>query len=392
MLMSSIALIESAGAAAKSAGLRYVADDSPGIRRLAAGRTFRYVDAHGASVKNKSTLARIRSLAIPPAWTDVWICPQANGHLQATGRDARGRKQHRYHPDWREVRDEAKYERMLAFGRALPRMRQRVARDLRRADLSREKVLAAVTRLLETTLIRVGNEEYARENGSFGLSTLRDRHVKVRAGTMRFQFQGKGGKRHEIDLHDPRLAKIVRQAQELPGQTLFQYIDDQGEVQRIASEDVNAYLREIGGEAFSAKDFRTWAATVLAAEALLAFEPFTSQAQAKQNMLSAIKRVAQRLGNTPAICRKSYIHPLVLNGYLEGVVVKVLKPRAELVPRTRLTPLERAVLNFLRRQLDPIHRRSARKRPRTRRGKPTRRRRARSVPAKRHRSSTPALL
>lgn len=392
MLMSSIALIESAGAAAKSAGLRYVADDSPGIRRLAAGRSFRYVDAHGASVKNESTLARIRSLAIPPAWTDVWICPQANGHLQATGRDARGRKQHRYHPDWREVRDEAKYERMLAFGRALPRMRRRVARDLRRTDLSREKVLAAVTRLLETTLIRVGNEEYARQNGSFGLSTLRDRHVKVRAGTMRFQFQGKGGKRHEIDLHDPRLAKIVRQAQELPGQTLFQYIDDHGEVQRIASEDVNAYLREIGGEAFSAKDFRTWSATVLAAEALLAFEPFTSQAQAKQNMLSAIQRVAQRLGNTPAICRKSYIHPLVLNGYLEGVIVKILKPRADLAPRTRLTPLERAVLNFLRRQLAPATRRSARELPRTRRGKSPRRQRARAVPAKPHRSSTPALL
>ncbi len=386
--MPSIALMESAGAAAKSAGLRYVTDELPGIGRVPSGRAFRYVDAAGKTVKDETTLARIRSLAIPPAWTDVWICPQANGHLQATGRDARGRKQHRYHPDWREVRDEAKYERMLAFGRALPRMRQRVRRDLRRPGLPREKVLAAVTRLLETTLIRVGNEEYAKQNGSFGLSTLRDRHVKVRAGTMRFQFRGKGGKQHEIDLHDPHLAKIVREAQDLPGQTLFQYDDEEDGVQRIASEDINAYLREIGGEEFSAKDFRTWAATVLAAEALLEFEPFMTPAEAKKNMLGAIKRVAERLGNTPAICRKSYIHPLVLNGYLDGLTVKVLKTRADRVPRHSLTPMERAVLNFLRRQLGAASKRAERKGTSVRLGRKSSRARSSRARTNRLRSST----
>ena len=351
--MTSIALIESAGSA-KSAGLRYVTDDSPGITRRISGKTFRYFSPDGALIRDESVLGRIRSLAIPPAWTDVWICPSANGHLQATGRDARGRKQHRYHPDWRAVRDQTKYERMIAFGRVLPAMRKKIARDLRRPGLGREKILAAVARLLEATLIRVGNEEYARQNGSFGLSTLRDRHVAVRGGTMHFEFKGKSGKKHAIDLHDPKLARIVRGAQELPGQTLFQYSDEEGNVQKISSEDVNAYLREIAGDEFSAKDFRTWAATVLAAEALREFERFDSKTQAKKNVLRAIERVAERLGNTPAICRKSYIHPVVLESYLDGLTVSVMKNRAEKTLRNNLTslsPTEAAVLAFLQQQL-----------------------------------------
>jgi DNA topoisomerase-1 len=351
--MTSIAVIESAGSA-KSAGLRYVTDDSPGITRRRSGKTFRYFSTDGALIRDESVLGRIRSLAIPPAWTDVWISPTANGHLQATGRDARGRKQHRYHPDWRAVRDQTKYERMIAFGRVLPAMRKKIARDLRRPGLGREKILAAVARLLEATLIRVGNEEYARQNGSFGLSTLRDRHVAVRGGTMHFEFKGKSGKKHAIDLHDPELARIVRGAQELPGQTLFQYTDDDGNVQKISSEDVNAYLREIAGDEFSAKDFRTWAATVLAAEALHEFERFDSKTQAKKNVLRAIERVAERLGNTPAICRKSYIHPVVLESYLDGLTVSVMKTRAEKTLRNNLTslsPTEAAVLAFLQQQL-----------------------------------------
>ncbi|ATC64357.1 DNA topoisomerase I [Nibricoccus aquaticus] len=348
--MASIALMDSAGAA-KEAGLRYVTDDSRGITRRRAGKAFRYLMPDGAPVKNADTLARIRSLAIPPAWSDVWICPLTTGHLQATGRDVRNRKQHRYHPEWRAIRDQTKYERMIAFGRVLPALRRKVERDLRRLGTGREKVLAAVTRLLEATLIRVGNEEYVRQNGSFGLSTLRDRHVSIRGGTMHFAFLGKSGKRHAIDLHDPRLAKIVRSAQELPGQTLFQYEDEAGNVQKIASEDVNAYLREIGGEEFSAKDFRTWAATVLAAEALRGFECVHSKVQAKKNVISAIKHVAERLGNTPAICRKSYIHPVILNSYLDGLTVTVMKTRAEKISRGSLTPIEAAVLEFLQKQL-----------------------------------------
>ncbi|MGC4071419.1 MAG: DNA topoisomerase IB [Nibricoccus sp.] len=356
--MTSIALMESAGAAAKSAGLRYVSDEMPGIARISSGRTVRYLRADGSRVKDTDMLERIRTLAIPPAWTDVWICPNPNGHLQATGRDARGRKQHRYHPDWREARDDVKYGRMLAFGRMLPEMRRRVSRDLKQPGLGREKVLATVTRLLETTLIRVGNEEYARQNGSFGLSTLRDRHVRVRGGTMHFQFPGKSGKRHTIDLHNPRLAKIVREAQELPGQILFQYTDEQGEVQKIASDDVNGYLREIAGQEFSAKDFRTWAATVLAAEALQKFERFETDTQARKNIQSAIRHVAERLGNTAAICRKSYVHPLVLEAYLDGLTIKVIEARAEKISRNSLTPIERAVLDFLKRRLGVAGRRN----------------------------------
>jgi DNA topoisomerase-1 len=340
--------------AAKSAGLRYVNDDDPGITRVRAGKGFRYVGPDKHAVTDTATLARIKRLAIPPAWTDVWICPRDDGHIQAAGRDARGRKQYRYHSDWRAVRDETKYERMIAFGRALPRIRRRIARDLKRRGLGREKVLATMVRLLETTLVRVGNEEYARENGSIGLSTMRDKHVDVRGGTLDFQFRGKGGKRHHIALHDPRLAGIVRRVQDLPGQKLFQYVDENGEQQEIKSEDVNDYLREVAGDEFSAKDFRTWAGTVLAAIALRQFEKFETKAQAKKNIVAAIERVAQRLGNTPAVCRKCYIHPEILNSYLDGRTVEILLKKTEETLSYGLPELsgaEGAVLAYLQQRL-----------------------------------------
>lgn len=342
-------------AAAKSAGLRYVNDDDPGISRRPAGKDFHYFDADGRRISDGPTIARIKRLAIPPAWTDVWICPHQNGHIQATGRDARRRKQYRYHPDWRAVRDENKYERMIAFGRALPRIRRRVARDLRRQGLGREKVLATMVRLLETTLVRVGNEEYARANGSIGLSTMRDRHVKVRSGgTLRFQFKGKSGKRHDIELNDPSLAKIVRRVQDLPGQELFQYLDEEGQRQKVGSEDVNNYLREIAGREFSAKDFRTWAGTVLAAIALRQFQRFTTKTEAKKNLVAAIERVAERLGNTPSVCRKCYIHPVVLSSYLDGTTVDlILKKTEDMLDHglPQLSGAEGAVLAFLQAQL-----------------------------------------
>ena len=303
---------------ARVAGLRYVDDDRPGIRRRRAGRGFIYLDADGRRVRDAETLARIKRLAIPPAWRDVWICPHAHGHLQASGRDARGRKQYRYHARWRAVRDETKYARMLAFAAALPAVRRRVDEDLKRPGLPREKVLAAVVRLLETTLIRVGNEEYARANRSFGLTTMRARHVDIDGATLTFEFRGKGGRQHRVDINDRRLARIVGRCQELPGQELFQYLDADGERRTVDSGDVNAYLREVIGEDFTAKDFRTWAGTVLAALALAEVERFDSQAQARRHVVRAVEQVAQSLGNTPAICRKSYIHPAVIETYLEG--------------------------------------------------------------------------
>ena len=341
-------------AAAKSAGLRYVNDGDPGITREAAGRDFIYRDPQGHRITDTATLARIKRLAIPPAWTDVWVCPRDDGHIQATGRDARRRKQYRYHPDWRAVRDESKYERMIAFGRALPRIRRRVTRDLQKPGLGRQKVLATMVRLLETTLVRVGNEEYARANGSVGLSTMQDRHVAVQRGRLEFQFKGKSGKRHNIELHDPRIAKIVRQVQDLPGQELFQYVDDDGQRQDIKSEDVNAYLREIAGAEFSAKDFRTWAGTVLAAIALRQFERFDTKSQAKKNLVAAIERVSERLGNTPSVCRKCYIHPVILDSYLAGSTVDVILKKTEDALSHGLTSLsgaEGAVLAFLQEQL-----------------------------------------
>lgn len=340
--------------AAKAAGLRYVRDDRPGIRRIRCGKAFRYVRPDGKPVRRPADLKRIRSLVIPPAWTDVWICPTADGHLQATGRDARGRKQHRYHPRWREVRDDAKYNRLIIFARKLPDIRARVEADLALPGLPRPKVLATVVRLLETTLIRVGNEEYARHNRSFGLTTLRDRHVEVNGQAVHFQFRGKSGVYHEVDVHDRRLARIVKQCQDLPGQELFQYLGDDGRRHGVTSADVNDYLRDVSGADFTAKDFRTWAGTVLAARALQEFQAFDSEVQAKKHILTAIENVARRLGNTRAVCRKCYIHPAVLDAYLDGSLLETLSRRAEkeLTKSLRqLEPEEAAVLALLQHRL-----------------------------------------
>jgi DNA topoisomerase-1 len=303
---------------ARAAGLRYVSDAAPGIVRRRRGKAFHYRDADGGPVRDRRTLGRIRALAIPPAWREVWICSADDGHLQATGRDARHRKQYRYHRRWRAVRDETKYGRLIPFAAALPRIRRRVARDLARPGLPREKVLATVVRLLETTRARIGNEEYARENESFGLTTLRERQVRVHGSRLRFRFRGKSGVEHTIELDDRRLAGIVRRMRDLPGEELFGYVDDDGETRRIESADVNAYLKEISGEDFSSKDFRTWAGTVLAARALHALGPCSTQAEARRNIAQAIAAVAGALGNTKAVCRKCYIHPEILESYLEG--------------------------------------------------------------------------
>ncbi len=310
--------------AAKDAGLRYVSDTQPGILRKRSGKGFRYVGVDGAPMRDSEILARIKSLAIPPAWTDVWICPNPRGHLQATGRDAKGRKQSKYHPHWREVRDETKYERMLVFGAALPAIRERVEHDLAIPGLPRQKVLATIVRLMEVTLIRVGNAEYARENHSYGLTTMRGRHVHVRGSTVTFKFQGKSGVRHTIDISNRRLAKIVQRCQDIPGYELFQYIDSEGERHTIDSADVNDYLREISNQDFTAKDFRTWAGTVLACMMLREFEAFESQAQAKKNIVRAVELVAERLGNTPSVCRKCYVHPALLECYLSGAMIEIL--------------------------------------------------------------------
>jgi DNA topoisomerase-1 len=312
-------------ASAKAAGLRYVSDAKPGIQRKPFRGKFRYVMADGATVRDEETLRRIRSLVIPPAWTRVWICPIANGHLQATGRDARGRKQSRYHPRWRATRDETKYERMILFGDALPVIRERVEHDLALPGLPRAKVLAAVVRLMETTCIRVGNEEYARENKSYGLTTMRNRHVAVSGATITFDFTGKSGIHHTIDVQNRKLAKIVQRCLDLPGYELFQYVDEEDQRHSIDSSDVNEYLHEITGQHFTAKDFRTWAGTVLAAMLLREFEPFQSQTQAKKNVVEAIKTVAKRLGNTPSVCRKCYIHPAVLGHYLSGTMLQAIE-------------------------------------------------------------------
>jgi DNA topoisomerase-1 len=345
---------EAATQAAASAGLRYVTDAMPGITRKRAGRAFSYRDPQGRVIKERKNLARIRTLAIPPAWTGVWICPHPNGHLQATGRDARGRKQYRYHNEWRTVRDAYKFDRTLVFAKALPRIRARVDADLRRHGLLREKVLATIVRLLETTLIRVGNAEYARDNKSYGLTTFRDRHVEFNGAELAFEFRGKSGKLHKVSIRDRRLARIVRACQELPGQELFQYVDAEGVRRDVDSADVNAYLQEITGEPFTAKDFRTWAGTVLASLALSEFESFDTQAAAKRNVTYAIEHVAKRLGNTVAVCRKSYIHPAILDSYLDGSLLGFLKGEVEAVLREELKGLsgeEAAVLAFLQQRL-----------------------------------------
>lgn len=326
----------------------------PGIRRERARHDFRYRYPTGDIVLEPEVLNRIKSLAIPPAWAEVWICPDPAGHLQATGRDDRKRKQHRYHRRWREIRDETKYGRMIAFGKFLPKIRKRVLRDLALPGLSREKVLAAVVRLLEVSLIRVGNDEYARDNDSFGLTTMRDRHVDVNGSTLQFNFRGKSGKRHNVDIRDRRLAKVVKSCQDLPGQELFQYFDEEGDRQDVKSTDVNEYLREISGQDFTAKDFRTWAGTVLSAMALREFEKFDSKAQAKKNIVQAIENVAERLGNTPAVCRKCYVHPDVIDSYLDGTLVRTLKRRAEEQLSSTLhslSPEEAAVLGLLQQRL-----------------------------------------
>ncbi|MFL5756481.1 MAG: DNA topoisomerase IB [Chloroflexota bacterium] len=340
--------------AARAAGLRYTVDDRPGITRRRVGKAFTYRAPDGTTIRDRETVARIRSLAIPPAWTDVWICPDPNGHLQATGRDARGRKQHRYHPRFREARETAKFDRMIAFARVLPAIRERVDADLSRPGLPREKVLAAVVRLLELTLIRVGNEEYARLNRSFGLTTLQDRHAKIAGSQVRFHFRGKAGKEHDVGLRDRRLARVVARCQELPGQDLFQYVDEQGIVRDVRSEDVNAYVREIAGEDFSAKDFRTWAGTVLAYRALRALQPDAGRV-AKKQVVEAMRDTAERLGNTPAVARKSYVHPAVLEAYLDGEIGEALVEVAEEQknPPLGTTPdEEEAVVDLLQQRLD----------------------------------------
>jgi DNA topoisomerase-1 len=336
-------------AAARAAGLRHVTDRTRGISRHRAGRGFVYTWPDGSKMDDPEHLARIRALAVPPAWTEVWICLISGGHLQATGRDARGRKQYRYHARWRAVRDETKYDRMLAFGEALPRIRARVRRDLAKPGLPREKVLATVVGLLDKTLIRVGNDEYAKENGSFGMTTMRDRHVQVDGSEIRFRFRGKAGREHEVGVRDRRLARIVRQCRDIPGYELFQYLDDDGERRTIDSEEVNEYLREISGGDFTAKDFRTWAGTVAAAKALRRFEPFGSRAEAKRNVVQAIERVAECLGNTPAVCRKCYVHPAVIDAYLDGGTLAALRQRARRTRASELKDEEADLMRLLRR-------------------------------------------
>jgi DNA topoisomerase-1 len=337
--------------AAESAGLRYVSDDRPGIRRRKSGKGWTFAKADGIRISDPDVIRRIKSLVIPPAWTDVWICPFANGHIQATGRDAKGRKQYRYHPAFREVRESTKYEHVVAFANALPAIRERVRQDMAKRGLPREKVLATVVHLLETTLIRVGNDDYAKQNKSYGLTTLKNRHVEVDGSDVRFRFTGKSGKQWSLQVKNRRVAKIIKACQDLPGQELLQYIDEDGKPQSVSSSDTNAYLREITGEDITAKDFRTWAGTVLAALALKELQSFDSAAQAKRHMRAAIERVAARLGNTPTICRKCYIHPEIITSYLDGRLAKEIKLEVESELRDDLAglqPEEVAVLAMLR--------------------------------------------
>ena len=322
-------IIRDPAEAARAAGLRYVSDRQPGIQRVKRGEAFRYLAPDGKPVRDKETLGRIKSLVIPPAWTDVWITTHSKGHLQCTGRDARGRKQSRYHPHWREVRDETKYERMAYFAQALPLIRKRVEHDLALPGLPRQKVLATVVRLMEETHIRVGNEEYARENKSYGLTTMRTKHVEVNGAKITFDFQGKSRVHHTIDLQDRRLARIVKQISDLPGYELFQFVDHDGNRHSIDSSDVNDYLREITGEHFTAKDFRTWAGSVMCCDLLNGFEPATTLTQAKKNVVQAIQRVAAQLGNTPSVCRKCYVHPAVLERYLGNISAEEAKQQID---------------------------------------------------------------
>lgn len=338
-----------------STGLRYIIDDTPGFTRRKAGKGFCYLDRRGARITSRHQIERINSLAIPPAWTDVWICPDANGHLQATGRDAKGRKQYRYHPEWRAQQEQDKYQRMIDFGTALPSIRKQVAADYRLPGIPREKVVAAVVHLLESSLIRVGNDEYAKTNGSFGLTTLRDRHVSFESGEVRFSFSGKSGQDHEIAIHDPRTARIVRTCRDIPGQRLFQYRDADGRRHAIDSTDVNEYLRAASGSEFSAKDFRTWVGTLLAAVALEAIEMPGSDAEGRRNATLAITAVSKRLGNTPTVARNSYVHPDIVDLYLTGALRDVWHQRNVRDSRFMLAE-EKRLLDVLK----SAHRRQAR--------------------------------
>jgi DNA topoisomerase-1 len=340
--------------AAHSVGLVYVNDQEPGISRRKSGKGWSYRTADGQRIADKAVIQRINAIGIPPAYTDVWICPDERGHIQATGRDAKGRKQYRYHERFREVRDSTKYEHMLTFADVLPDIRARIDADMGRRGLPREKVLATVVHLLETTMIRVGNADYAKQNKSYGLTTLNDRHVKVDGGQLRFRFKGKSGKEWNLKLADRRVARIVKQSQDLPGQHLFQYLDDEGEQREVTSSDVNAYLREISGSDITAKDFRTWTGTVLAALALAEFEKFDSAAVAKKNVRAAIERVSAKLGNTPAVCRRCYVHPEVIDSYMSDALVLELENEVERELRDNvggLRPEEALVLAFLQRRL-----------------------------------------
>jgi len=348
-----IAALSDPAKLAKESQLRYVMDDSPGITRKRTAKGFVYINAQGRVLRQTKHLRRIQSLAIPPAWEHVWISPWADSHLQATGRDARGRKQHRYHPRWREVRDQTKFDRMSAFGRVLPGLRRRLRRDLARPGLPRQKVLATVVKLLEATLIRIGNEEYARHNRSYGLTTMRSKHVKVKGAKIQFEFRGKGGKAFNLDLNDRRLARIVNHCQDLPGQELFQYVDQEGRHRTINSSDVNDYLRQITGENFTAKDFRTWAGTVLAAKALREIKRVESQARTKRNLIRAIETVAKKLGNTRSVCRNCYIHPAVIDSYFDGSLLNGLNQKTDhntAQSLDRLNSDESAVLAILEQQ------------------------------------------
>jgi DNA topoisomerase-1 len=333
--------------AARGAGLRYVSDQDPGLRRRRTGKGFTYLTVAGERLRDPAEVSRIKSLAIPPAWTDVWICPSDRGHIQATGRDARGRKQYRYHDRWREVRDRTKFERMAAFGKALPAMREKVQRDLALPGLPREKVLAAVVSLLESTSIRVGNPAYARDNGSYGLTTLRDRHVNVFGSRLRFRFRGKGGKLNVVDLTDRRLAAVVKRCQDLPGEELFQYVDDAGGIGTVGSEDVNAYLHDLAGEDFTAKDFRTWNGSLLAARALIEEGEFGSESEGKHKVVNAVKEVAHILGNTPTVCRACYIHPFVIQSYVDGDLEGAWEAAMRRRPPKGLQSEEAALLRLL---------------------------------------------
>jgi DNA topoisomerase-1 len=338
---------------ALSAGLRYVGDDRPGIRRRKCGKSFSYLAPDGRRIADQGVIRRIKSLAVPPAWTDVWICPFADGHIQATGRDAKCRKQYRYHPKFRETRESTKYEHMVEFAKALPQIRARLHEDMGLRGLPRAKVLATVVHLLETTLIRVGNDDYARQNKSYGLTTLKNQHVAVHGSEVKFRFTGKSGKQWSLTIRDRRIARIIKACQELPGQELLQYIDEDGNLQDVSSSDVNEYLKELTGRDVTAKDFRTWSGTVLAALALQELKTFDSAAQAKRNVRAAVERVASRLGNTPTICRKCYVHPEVFNAYMDGALVLEVKSEieAQLRDAAGLQPEEVAVLALLRNRL-----------------------------------------